>query len=83
MQYETDYKAAPKGEAETMALVNEATKALTALLARSPCRVEDGGATLADPAASGRLFQLRLAAEKREHFEVAFLDTRLSILATA
>lgn len=39
------------------------------------------GPLLSDPDVAGRLFRLRLGSETREHFEVAFLDTRNRLLA--
>lgn len=39
-------------------------------------RAVEAGQLLTDPETCGRFFRLRLANEPREHFEVAFLDTR-------
>lgn len=39
------------------------------------------GPLLSDATAAGQLFRLRLGNEKREHFEVAFLDNKHRLLA--
>lgn len=39
-------------------------------------RAVSSGPLLSDPEVAGRLFRLRLGSETREHFDVAFLDTR-------
>ncbi|PZU29900.1 MAG: hypothetical protein DI584_01560 [Stenotrophomonas sp.] len=39
------------------------------------------GLLLGDPDVAGRFFRLRLGHEIREHFEVAFLDTRNRLIA--
>ena len=41
----------------------------------------DLGPLLGDPATCGAFFRLRLGNETREHFEVAFLDTRHRLIA--
>lgn len=44
-------------------------------------RAVSAGTLLSDPEVAGRFFRLRLASETREHFEVAFLDTRNRLIA--
>lgn len=44
-------------------------------------RATISGPLLSDPDVAGRFFRLRLGSETREHFEVAFLDTRNRLIA--
>ncbi|WP_425497849.1 JAB domain-containing protein [Lysobacter arvi] len=44
-------------------------------------RISELGPSLPDYSACGAFFRLRLASEEREHFEVAFLDTRHRLIA--
>ena len=44
-------------------------------------RAAERGPKLSDPIEAGRYFRLRLGNEGREHFEVAFLDTRHQLIA--
>ncbi|WP_223181835.1 JAB domain-containing protein [Stenotrophomonas lacuserhaii] len=44
-------------------------------------RVCEPGPSLGDVATCGAFFRLRLGCEEREHFEVAFLDTRHRLIA--
>lgn len=44
-------------------------------------RARVGGLLLSEPEVAGRFFRLRLGCETREHFEVAFLDTRNRLIA--
>lgn len=44
-------------------------------------RAGGAGQLLSDPETCGRFFRLRLADEQREHFEVAFLDTRHRLIS--
>ncbi|MCA7024939.1 MULTISPECIES: JAB domain-containing protein [Stenotrophomonas] len=44
-------------------------------------RILDQGACLSDVATCSTFFRMRLGGEAREHFEVAFLDTRHCLLA--
>lgn len=44
-------------------------------------RAGGAGQLLSDPETCGRFFRLRLAGEQREHFEVAFLDTRHRLIS--
>ena len=53
------------------------TRALR-ILERRAC---DLGPLLGDPTTCGAFFRLRLGNETREHFEVAFLDTRHRLIA--
>jgi len=44
-------------------------------------RMCTAGPLLNDPDVAGKFFRLRLGGETREHFEVAFLDTRHQLIA--
>lgn len=44
-------------------------------------RASKPGVLMSDPGTCGRFFRLRLGNEAREHFEVAFLDTRHRLIA--
>lgn len=44
-------------------------------------RMSTTGPLLNDPEVAGKFFRLRLGAETREHFEVAFLDTHHQLIA--
>ncbi|HDX0901825.1 TPA: DNA repair protein RadC [Stenotrophomonas maltophilia] len=44
-------------------------------------RMNTAGPLLNDPDVAGKFFRLRLGGETREHFEVAFLDTRHQLIA--
>ncbi|MCC4598233.1 hypothetical protein NRY95_02630 [Xanthomonas campestris pv. phormiicola] len=44
-------------------------------------RASKSGVLMSDPGTCGRFFRLRLGDEAREHFEVAFLDTRHRLIA--
>lgn len=44
-------------------------------------RAGKSGVLMSDPGTCGRFFRLRLGDEAREHFEVAFLDTRHRLIA--
>src|SRR3546814_13055304 len=46
-------------------------------------RASNAGPSLGDVATCGAFFRLRLGSEHREHFEVAFLDTKHRLLAVA
>lgn len=68
-----------EGGEDAEALVEMAARAIEARMrkGRPGMGVRDEGATsLGNHTESSKLFALRLAAEDREHFEVAFLDTR-------
>lgn len=59
----------------TMARVRE-DRAIARALRILSRRVSEPGSPMADVATCGTFFRLRLGMEEREHFEVAFLDTR-------
>ncbi|WP_425521904.1 JAB domain-containing protein [Xanthomonas translucens] len=44
-------------------------------------RADKSDVLMSDPGTCGRFFRLRLGNEAREHFEVAFLDTRHQLIA--
>src|SRR3546814_7865944 len=44
-------------------------------------RASNAGPSLGDVATCGAFFRLRLGSEHREHFEVAFLDTKHRLIA--
>lgn len=44
-------------------------------------RASEAGPSLGDVATCGAFFRLRLGSERREHFEVAFLDTKHRLIA--
>jgi DNA repair protein RadC len=51
-------------------------RAITRALQIIERRATEAGQLMSEPNSCGRFFRLRLASEPREHFEVAFLDTR-------
>lgn len=64
------YKNAPdKADGRDDAMIAKALRILEA-------RATTSGPLFCDPDVAGRFFRLRIGGEAREHFEVAFLDTR-------
>lgn len=68
--------ASPNGAARS-----REDRAITRALRVLEQRVRESGRLMGDPATCGAFFRLRLGSEEREHFEVAFLNTRHQLIA--
>lgn len=71
----------PGRDASTTMARDREDRAIARALRILTQRVSEPGPPLGDVATCGTFFRLRLGMEEREHFEVAFLDTRHRLIA--